>query len=137
MMSLITAACLAIGFLSNFNKRHHRAARHRLAAQLTHPPQWNVTPFIGDFGGRVGIYSFLQSHTIPRRFPSLFSCRELFSFCPFTRVPALIAVPRACKRGHTLLKGRKENNSLQLKREGSVQGIGGGGKKLLQVLLEN
>ena len=37
----------------------------------------------------------------------------------------------------TLLKGRKENNSLQLKREGSVQGIGRGGKKLLQVLLEN
>ena len=33
--------------------------------------KWNVTPLIGDFGGRVGIYRFLQSPPIPRRLPSL------------------------------------------------------------------
>ena len=32
---------------------------------------WNVTPLLGNFGGRVGIYKFLLSPTIPRRLPSL------------------------------------------------------------------
>ena len=38
-------------------------------------------PLIGDFGGRVGIDRFLQSPTILKMLPSLFCCRELFSFC--------------------------------------------------------
>ena len=38
---------------------------------------WNVTPLLGEFGGRVGIFRFLQSPTITRRLPSLFICREL------------------------------------------------------------
>ena len=48
--------------------------------------KWNVTPLLGDFGGRVGIYRFLQSPPIPRRLPSLFICRELFSFCHFNSI---------------------------------------------------
>ena len=38
-------------------------------------------PLLGNFGGRVGIYRFLQSPSIP-------SCRELFSFCQFNSVRA-------------------------------------------------
>ena len=60
--------------------------------------------------------------------------RELFSFCAFTCVPALIEVPRAspraCKLARTLLKAQKESNSLQLKREGSLLGMVGLCKKL-------
>ena len=43
--------------------------------------KWNVMPLLGNFGRRVGKYRFLQSPTIQRRLPSLFICRELFSFC--------------------------------------------------------
>ena len=39
--------------------------------------QWNVTPLLGDFGGRVGIYRFLHSPPIPRRLPSLFKLQEI------------------------------------------------------------
>ena len=45
-------------------------------------------PLLGDFEGRVGIYRFLQSPKIPRMLPSLFICRDVFSFCPFNRVHA-------------------------------------------------
>ena len=45
-------------------------------------------PLLGNFGGRVGIYRFVQSPPIPRRLPSLFICRELFSFCNFNSVRA-------------------------------------------------
>ena len=49
--------------------------------------KWNVTPLLGEFGGRVGIYKFLHSPPIPRLLPSLFICRDL-SFCPFNHVHA-------------------------------------------------
>ena len=62
---------------------------------------------------------FLQSPPIPWMLPSLFICRDFFSFCPFNLVHELIAVPRA------RLKGQKEKKSLQRKREGSILGIGG------------
>ena len=49
------------------------------------PIQWNVTPLLGDFGGTVGTYRFLQSPPIPRLIPSLFSCKDFFSlFVPKT-----------------------------------------------------
>ena len=32
-----------------------------IGRKLISVTQWNVTPLIGDFGGRVGIYKFLQS----------------------------------------------------------------------------
>ena len=34
--------------------------------------EWNVVPLIGNFGGRVGYYRFLQSPPIPRMLPSFF-----------------------------------------------------------------
>ena len=77
------------------------------------------------------VYTFLPRPPIPRRLPSLFCCRELYSlFLHFTHGLALIAVPRAspraCKRAGTLLKCKKrEYNYQQQKREGSLLGIGG------------
>ena len=56
--------------------------------QMLQKWKWNVTPLLGDFGGRVGIYRFLQSPTISRRLPSLFICWELFSLCHFNSVLA-------------------------------------------------
>ena len=51
----------------------------------------------------------------------------------FTHVPALIAVPwaspRACNCAHPRLKGQKEDNSVQIKRDGCILGIGGLCKK--------
>ena len=47
--------------------------------------QWNVTPLLGDFGGRVGINRFLLSPPIPRMLPFLFICGDFFSlFVPST-----------------------------------------------------
>ena len=50
--------------------------------------QWNVTPLIGNCGGRVGICGFLQSPPIPRMLLSLFICRDFLSFCTFNHVQA-------------------------------------------------
>ena len=50
--------------------------------------QWNVTPLIGDFEGRVGIHRFLYSPPSPWVLPSLFICRDFFLFCHFNRVHA-------------------------------------------------
>ena len=50
--------------------------------------KWNVTPLIGDFGGKAGIYRFLRSPPIPRMLPPLFICRDFLSFCPFNQVLA-------------------------------------------------
>ena len=60
--------------------------------------KWNVTPLIGDFGGRVGINIFLQSPLIPRMLPSLFICRDFSLFVPLT------VCVHAC-RSKGLLKG--------------------------------
>ena len=49
---------------------------------------WNVTPLIGNFGGREGIYRFLWSPPSPWVLPSLFICRDFFSFCHLNRVHA-------------------------------------------------
>ena len=73
----------------------------------------NVTPILGDFRGRVGIYRFLQSPSIPRLLPSLFICWDFFSFCPFNRVCARLQA-RGLAQGTamsacTRLKGQKEN----------------------------
>ena len=65
---------------------------------------WNVTPLFGDFEGRVGIYRFLQSPPIPRRLPSLFFCRELFSFCHFNSVLARLQA-RGLARGTAMSAG--------------------------------
>ena len=78
-------------------------------------------PLLGDFGGRVEIYSFLQSPPIPRMLPSLFICRDFFSFCLFNHVHARLqglglargTAMSACTR----LKGQKEEKSRQIKRE--------------------
>ena len=45
-------------------------------------------PLLDYFGGRVGIYGFLKSPPSPRMLPSLFICRDFFSFCHFNRVHA-------------------------------------------------
>ena len=45
--------------------------------------EWNVTPLIGDYGGRAGFYIFIQSPTIPRISPLSFvvgSCSLFLHF---------------------------------------------------------
>ena len=42
--------------------------------------------------------------------------------------------PRACKRAHTWVKAQKDKKSLQLKIEGSIQGIGGLCKQAMMTL---
>ena len=64
------------------------ACDFKLNETLVRVTTWNVTPLLGDFGGSVGIYRFSQSPPIPRSLPSLFSCRELFSFCHFNSMRA-------------------------------------------------
>ena len=64
---------------------------------------WNVMPLLGDFGGKVGIYRFLQSPTIPRMLPSHFICRDFFSFCPFNHVPERLQA-RGLVRGIAMSK---------------------------------
>ena len=66
--------------------------------------QWNVMPLLGDFGGRVGLYKFLQRPPIPRRLPSHFICRELFSFCHFNSVCACLQA-RGLARGTAMSAG--------------------------------
>ena len=46
---------------------------------------------------------------------------KTLSFFHLTHVPALIAVPRACKHAHTWLKGQKETKSLQIKRHDACE----------------
>ena len=70
--------------------------------------QWNVAPLLGEFGGRVGIYRFLQSFPIPRMFPSLFFCRDFFSFCPFNCVNACVQAQGTAMSAGTWVKCKKE-----------------------------
>ena len=69
--------------------------------------KWNVTPLLGDFGGRVEIYRFLQS---PRRLPSLFICRDLFSFCHFNSV---LAGPGDCNECRHMGEVQKKRTTLK------------------------
>ena len=84
---------------------------------------WNFMPLLGDFGGRVGIYSFLQSPSIPRMLPSLFSCKDCFSLCPCNRVHASLQARGTLMSAGTWVEAQKDKKSLHLKREGSIQGI--------------
>ena len=50
--------------------------------------KWNVTPLLGHFGGRVGIYRFLQSPPIPKGSPLSFVVGSYTLFSVFMRVNA-------------------------------------------------
>ena len=67
---------------------------------------------IGDFGGRAGFYIFLQSSPKPRMHPSLFICRELFSFCPFNCVHALLQA-RGLPRGTAMSAGTWVKSNIE------------------------
>ena len=93
-------------------------------------------PLIGDFGGKVEIYRFLLSPPIPRMLPSLFNCRDFFSFCPFNLICCVSSLFWSTKRrvwkynslkfeeipfmkncGITLIRGKNETLGRQRKFE--------------------
>ena len=80
--------------------------------------KWNVTPLLGDFGGRAGFYIILQNPTLPRISGLSFvvgSCSLFFHFNSVLACLQAQGLARGTAMGAgTWVKCKKENNSLQI-----------------------